>query len=65
MKLMKTLLSAVTALALAWPALAQDAGYADQAHLCRETRRVTGFTPEELRRRIDTDEAFWAYRVWA
>ena len=48
-----------------WSALAQDAGYADQAHLCRETRRVTGFTPEELRRRIDTDEAFWAYRVWA
>lgn len=47
-----------------WSALAQDAGYADQAHLCRETRRVTGFSPEELRRRIDTDEAFWAYRVW-
>ncbi len=47
-----------------WSALAQDAGYADQAHLCRETRRVTGFSPEELRRRIEADEAFWAYRVW-
>ncbi len=50
---------------LIWSALAQDQGYADQAHLCRETRRVTGFSPEELRQRIETDEAFWAYRVWA
>lgn len=50
---------------LVWSALAQDAGYTDQAHLCRETRRVTGFSPEELRRRIDEDEAFWPYRIWA
>ncbi|MCU7374174.1 AraC family transcriptional regulator [Paucibacter sp. O1-1] len=50
---------------LVWSALAQDMGYADQAHLCRETRRVTGFSPEELRRRIDSEEAFWPYRVWA
>ncbi|MCV2358147.1 MULTISPECIES: helix-turn-helix domain-containing protein [Roseateles] len=49
---------------LVWSALAQDLGYADQAHLCRETRRVTGFSPDELRQRIETDEAFWAYRVW-
>lgn len=48
-----------------WAALAQEAGYADQAHLCRETRRVTGFSPEELRRRINEDEAFWAYRIWS
>ncbi|MDH0865728.1 AraC family transcriptional regulator [Mitsuaria sp. GD03876] len=47
-----------------WSALAQDHGYADQAHLCRETRRLSGFSPEELRRRVDQDEAFWAYRVW-
>ncbi|QPF71981.1 helix-turn-helix transcriptional regulator [Roseateles sp. DAIF2] len=50
---------------LVWSALAQDMGYADQAHLCRETRRVTGFSPDELRRRIDREEAFWPYRVWA
>ncbi|MDT9000076.1 AraC family transcriptional regulator [Paucibacter sp. APW11] len=48
-----------------WSALAQDAGYTDQAHLCRETRRVTGFSPEELRQRIDLHEAFWVYRIWA
>nr|WP_297530758.1 AraC family transcriptional regulator [uncultured Roseateles sp.] len=47
-----------------WSALAQDHGYADQAHLCRETRRLSGFSPEELRRRVACDEAFWAYRVW-
>jgi AraC-like DNA-binding protein len=44
--------------------LATQAGYADQSHMCRESRRVTGFPPEELWRRIASDEAFWAYRLW-
>lgn len=48
-----------------WSEVALDAGYADQSHLCRETRRVTGFSPAELHRRIYHDEAFWAYRLWA
>ena len=47
-----------------WADIAAGADYADQSHLCRETRRLTGFSPEELRRRIATDEAFWAYRLW-
>lgn len=47
-----------------WADAAASAGYADQSHLCRETRRVSGFSPEELRQRIDTDEAFWPYRIW-
>lgn len=47
-----------------WTDVAADAGYADQSHLCRETRRVTGFAPAELRRRIAEDESFWLYRVW-
>ncbi|MED5620213.1 helix-turn-helix domain-containing protein [Ideonella sp. BN130291] len=47
-----------------WAEVAADAGYADQSHLCRETRRVTGFAPAELRQRIAEDEAFWIYRVW-
>ncbi|WP_158218941.1 helix-turn-helix domain-containing protein [Roseateles aquatilis] len=50
--------------AVIWSALAQDNGYADQAHLCREVRRISGFSPEDLCRRIAADEAFWAYRVW-
>ena len=45
-------------------ALAADNGYADQSHLTRETRRITGFAPEELRKRIQADEAFWSYRLW-
>lgn len=48
-----------------WSEVAADAGYADQSHLCRETRRVTGFAPAELRQRIAEDESFWIYRVWA
>lgn len=47
-----------------WTDVAADAGYADQSHLCRETRRVTGFPPDELRRRIADDESFWIYRLW-
>ncbi|MBN8504295.1 MAG: AraC family transcriptional regulator [Burkholderiales bacterium] len=57
-------LQAVAAGGPAWSELALDQGYADQSHLCRETRRLTGFSPSDLRRRIDTDESFWAYRVW-
>jgi AraC-like DNA-binding protein len=47
-----------------WAELADATGFADQSHLCRETRRITGFTPEELFRRIKTDEGFWSYRLW-
>jgi AraC-like DNA-binding protein len=47
-----------------WAEVAADTGYADQSHLCRETRRVTGFSPQELRQRIAEDERFWIYRIW-
>jgi hypothetical protein len=47
-----------------WADVAADAGYADQAHLTRATRRMTGFPPEELRRRIREQEGFWPYRLW-
>lgn len=47
-----------------WAEVADASGYADQSHLCRETRRVTGFSPDELYRRIHGDESFWAYRLW-
>jgi AraC-like DNA-binding protein len=48
-----------------WAELADASGYADQSHLCRDVRRVTGFSPEELYRRIQQDEGFWSYRLWA
>jgi len=47
-----------------WADIAAEADYADQSHLCRETRRLTGFSPEDLRRRMQSEEAFWAYRLW-
>lgn len=50
--------------ALNWAEVADEAGFSDQSHLCRQTRRITGFSPEELRRRISSDEGFWAYRLW-
>ncbi|NML42279.1 helix-turn-helix transcriptional regulator [Ramlibacter sp. G-1-2-2] len=47
-----------------WSDVAADCGYADQAHFTRATRRMTGFPPDELRRRIRDHEGFWAYRLW-
>jgi AraC-like DNA-binding protein len=48
-----------------WADVAAEGGYADQSHLCRESRRVTGFSPDELYRRMCTQESFWMYRLWA
>jgi len=45
--------------------LALDAGYADQAHLCRDARAITGLSPAELLRRGEVDETYWVYRIWA
>ena len=47
-----------------WAEIAAETDYADQSHLCRETRRLSGFSPEELRRRMQTEAAFWSYRLW-
>jgi AraC-like DNA-binding protein len=47
-----------------WAALAHDEGFADQAHLCRAAKRITGFSPSEFARRFIEDESFWLYRVW-
>lgn len=47
-----------------WAALAQDEGFADQSHLVRSVRRITGFTPTEFAERYVQDESFWLYRLW-
>lgn len=41
---------------------AADAGYADQSHMGREVRRLTGQSPARLGRLIRSDERFWFYR---
>ncbi len=46
-------------------AVALDSGYADQAHLCRDTLRLTGCSPDALRRGMLGDESFWIYRLWS
>jgi AraC-like DNA-binding protein len=33
-----------------WADIAAEADYADQSHLCREARRLSGISPQELRR---------------
>jgi AraC-like DNA-binding protein len=43
--------------------IALDAGYSDQSHMGRAVRRATGFSPARLNRAIETEEAFWCYRL--
>ena len=45
-----------------WAGIAQDEGFADQAHLSRAVRRITGFPPSA--QRFVEDESFWVYRLW-
>jgi AraC-like DNA-binding protein len=47
-----------------WATLALDEGFADQAHMTRAVRRISGFTPAEFARRFAEDESFWVYRLW-
>jgi AraC-like DNA-binding protein len=48
---------------LRYAELAADSGYADQSHMGREVRRITGLPPGEIMRRIENEEAFWFYRL--
>lgn len=49
--------------ALDLAALAAQAGFADQSHMGREVRRVTGIPPGRLGELMRSDEAFWFYRL--
>jgi len=47
-----------------WADVAAGAGFSDQSHLCRVTRRITGYAPQALYDGIHRQEAFWVYRIW-
>lgn len=47
-----------------WSEIANKSGYADQSHLCRQVKALTGYSPEALRSNIISHEAFWPYRLW-
>ena len=48
-----------------WSDIAARGGYADQSHLCRETREITGLSPTELAHAYQEDESYWVYRIWS
>lgn len=43
--------------------IAADEGYADQSHMGREVRLITGASPAKIRRMIATDKRYWFYRA--
>ncbi|MDQ2103603.1 helix-turn-helix domain-containing protein [Azospirillum isscasi] len=43
--------------------LASELGFADQSHMGREVRRLTGLPPGRLNGLMATHEAFWFYRL--
>ncbi len=43
--------------------LSAEAGFADQSHMGREVRRITGLSPAQINRLIASDERFWCYRL--
>ncbi|MPQ59221.1 AraC family transcriptional regulator [Duganella sp. FT27W] len=47
-----------------WAGLALEEGFADQAHMNRTVKRITGFAPAEFAQRFIEDESFWMYRLW-
>ena len=49
--------------ALDLAALAAEAGYADQSHMGREVKRVTGQSPAKLAELVGSDEGYWCYRL--
>jgi len=42
---------------------AVDAGYADQSHLVRECKEISGRTPTQIARQARHDEPDWVYRL--
>jgi AraC-like DNA-binding protein len=48
-----------------WANVAADLGFADQSHYCRESRKLTGLSPNELIQCILNEESFWVYRIWS
>ncbi|HYE70344.1 MAG TPA: helix-turn-helix domain-containing protein [Aquabacterium sp.] len=50
---------------LSWAEIAAAGGFADQAHLSREMREITGDSPRDWARKVEEDESYWAYRIWS
>jgi AraC-like DNA-binding protein len=46
-----------------WAEHAADLGYADQSHLVRECKELSGRTPAQIAQQARSDEADWFYRL--
>ena len=49
---------------LNWSDVSHESGYSDQPHMSRSVRKASGFSPARLRKLVNSEEAFWPYRIW-
>jgi AraC-like DNA-binding protein len=49
--------------AIDWATHALDTGYADQSHLVRDCKEISGRTPAQIARQARHDEADWVFRL--
>ena len=43
--------------------MSAELGYSDQAHMGRQIKSITGFSPADFMKRYDQEEAFWSFRL--
>jgi len=46
-----------------WSQIACENGFSDQAHFCREVRKISGLSPTALRRAVAEDDSYWMYKL--
>jgi AraC-like DNA-binding protein len=50
---------------ISWSDVAADTGYADQSHMTRDTRALTGLSPGALAHMVEHDDSYWLYNIWS
>lgn len=50
---------------ISWSDVAADTGYADQSHMTRDTRALTGLSPAALAHKVEHDDSYWLYNIWS
>ena len=50
---------------ISWSDVAAYTGYADQSHMTRDMRELTGLPPSALANLVENDDSYWLYNIWS